>query len=306
MDKRMHVPVLLQEIVDLLQPAPGMICLDCTVGAGGHSAALAERLGPAGRLIGLDTDPSALDHARRNLASSASRVDLVHADFADAGEVLGTLGVEKVDLMLADVGFSSIQMDDPNRGFSFAADGPLDMRFDPSGPRTAADLVNRLPQDQLADLIWRHGEERLSRKIARKIVERRREAPILTTAELAGIVRAAYGPPRKGRRAGGRRIDPATRTFMALRIGVNHELESLQALLESVPRLVRPGGRAGFVSFHSLEDRLVKQAFVALRRAGTAWWVTRKPLTAGLPELEANSRSRSAKLRVVEMGPPPA
>ena len=301
-----HVPVLPKEVMELLDPAPGMICLDCTVGMAGHSAALAETVGPSGRLIGLDVDPTNLAAARSRLEAVNCRVDLVHANFAESEAVLGSLGVDRVDLVLADVGFSSAQMDDPQRGFSFATDGPLDMRFDRGRGGTAADLVNRLPQQQLADLIWKNGEERLSRKIARKIVERRSQNPILTTADLAGIVRAAYGAPRGRRSPGRRRIDPATRTFMALRIGVNHELESLEALLRSLPRLVRPCGRAAVISFHSLEDRLVKQTFAAFRRDGIGWPVTRKPVTADPAEREVNPRSRSAKLRVVELGPPPA
>jgi 16S rRNA (cytosine1402-N4)-methyltransferase len=235
----------------------------------------------------------------RGSSESAVRIDLVHANFVSARSILDGLGVGTVDLLLADLGFASTQVDDAARGFSFSAEGPLDMRLDPLGAGgSAADLVNKMPERDLADLIYQYGEERLSRRIARKIVEVRRQSPITTTSELARIVRAAYGGSGRSQR-----IDPATRTFMALRIAVNAELEALDQLLAAVPMLLGPGGVAVFISFHSLEDRRVKQAFVRLDQDGQAQRLTPKPLVADEAEVAANPRSRSAKLRALRMLP---
>ncbi len=280
----------------MLQPRAGQVTLDCTVGRGGHSAMILPRLAPGGRLIGLDLDEQNLDFSRSRLAAagvSGVQADLVHANFAAARGVLDGLGVAAVDLLLADFGFASTQMDDPRRGFSFDADGPLDMRMDRSADLTAADLIAELDEQQLADLIFRYGDERRSRAIARKIAAARRQRPIKTTGELAQLVCAAYG----GRR---QRIHPATRTFMALRIAVNGELASIEQLLADLPRLLRPGARAALISFHSLEDRLVKQAFRTWAMRGCAKLLSRKPLTADEQEQHANPRSRSAKMRVIE------
>ncbi len=293
-----HIPVLTPQVLALLQPRPGQVCLDCTVGRAGHAAAIIPRLAPGGRYIGLDVDPANIAYAQERLASAPICIDLVQANFATAPQVLRQLGVNRVDLLLADLGFSSAQMADPTRGLSFAAEGPLDMRLDPTLTTTAADLVNRLPEPELADLIYRFGEERLSRKIARKIAETRRRYPITTTAALAELIRQAYGS--RGRHAGPRhRIDPATRTFMALRIAVNDELGSLQRLLDALPQLLRPSGVAVVISFHSLEDRLVKHSFARFHRARCAERLTPKPLRADPAERQANPRSRSAKLRAI-------
>ena len=300
-----HAPVLLHETLDLLAPAPGATVLDATLGRGGHAAALLPLI-PGGRLIGLDTDPANAEFARRRLEPIAREhgvaLDVIHANFAGVRSELKELGLQGVDALLADLGFASNQMDDPQRGLAFRFDGPLDMRLDPTRGRPASEWVNTLGEAALADLIYTLGEDRASRRIARKIVERRSVSPILTTEELARTVRAAAGggpgrDRRSGPKAASRGIDPATRTFMALRIAVNGELDALDALLSALPGLLRPGGRAGIISFHSLEDRRVKQSFLQYQQAETARRLTRKPIIAGPAELAGNPRSRSAKLR---------
>lgn len=282
-----HVSVLPAEVLHFLDPQPGQVIVDATVGAGGHSRLIAERLGPSGRLIGLDRDATMLDLARPRLAEWPTT--LVQANFDRLGEVLEELGLSAVDGVLADLGFCSDQMDDPARGLSFSQEGPLDMRLDPTEGEPASALVRRLNERDLADLIYEYGEERFSRRIARRIVEARRTEPLATTAELAALVRRCVPRP-KGRHA----IDPATRVFQALRIAVNDELGALDRLLAQLPRWVKPGGRAVLISFHSLEDRRVKQAF----RERSVWEaLTRKPVQANDEEVRANPRARSAKLR---------
>ena len=296
-----HAPVLVEEVLELLAPRPGQAVVDCTLGRGGHAERLIAAVGPGGRFVGLDVDAQNVAYARDRLEPAAARADvtmsLVHADFRDVRAVLDELGVGRVDALLADLGFASSQMDEASRGLSFAREGPLDMRLDPGRDTTAAELVNTLGERELADVIYQYGEERLSRRIARKIVEARRVAPIQTTSALAELVRRAYGP-----RARRMRIDPATRTFMALRIAVNDELAALDELLASLPGLLSEGGRAVVISFHSLEDRRVKQSFVAYAQQGAARRLTRKPVTAGEAEREANPRARSAKLRALRWG----
>ncbi|HET6574499.1 MAG TPA: 16S rRNA (cytosine(1402)-N(4))-methyltransferase RsmH [Fimbriiglobus sp.] len=280
-----HTSVLAAEVTRLLDPTPGETWVDATVGAGGHARLIAERIAPDGRLIGLDQDAAMLALARPRL--DGLPVTLVHANFDQLPEVLANLGIETVDGVFADLGFASDQVDDPARGLSFKDDGPLDMRLDPTAGRTAADLVNRLSETALADLIYEYGEERKSRRVARRIVERRKEKLFATTGELAEVVRRSV--PRSGS------IDPATRTFQALRIAVNDELGALDRLLAALPKLLRPGGRAGVISFHSLEDRRVKHAF----RDREVWdALTKKPVEASDAETAANPRARSAKLRV--------
>ncbi|MBA4063942.1 MAG: 16S rRNA (cytosine(1402)-N(4))-methyltransferase RsmH [Isosphaera sp.] len=280
-----HAAVLPAEVLDLLDPRPGQTWVDCTVGAGGHTRLVAERLGETGRLVGLDQDPTMLDLARPRLAGLP--VTLVRANFDQLPGVLANLGVGTVDGVLADLGFASDQLQDAARGLSFRDDGPLDMRLDPSAGATAADLVNTLSEAALADVFFEYGEERHSRRVARKVVERRKARPFATTADLAAVVRSCVP------RAGG--IDPATRVFQALRVAVNDELGALDRLLAALPRVVKPGGRAGVISFHSLEDRRVKQAF---RTPGVWEPRTKKPVEAGPDELARNPRARSAKLRV--------
>lgn len=280
-----HVPVLAADVLRLLDPQPGQTWVDCTTGGGGHSRMIADRLGDSGRLIGLDQDPTMLELARPRLAGRP--VTLVHANFDQLADVLRNLGIDTVDGVLADLGFSSDQVDRADRGFSFKGDGPLDMRLDPTARETAADLVNTLSEGALADVFFEYGEERHSRRVARRIVERRAEKPFATTAELADLVRRCV--PRSGG------IDPATRVFQALRVAVNDELGALDRLLAALPRVVKPGGKAGIISFHSLEDRRVKQAF----RTADVWQpVTKKPVEAGDEEAARNPRARSAKLRV--------
>ena len=297
-----HIPVLLDQVVELLSPAPGETVLDCTLGRGGHAAALMPRI-PGGAYVGIDVDPANAEFARKRLEPIAAEhgVELVvvadnFARVVDAAEHPSLVG--GVDMLLADLGFASNQMDDPARGLAFSHDGPLDMRLAGPAPGDgdgdAASLVNTLPETALADLIYRYGEERLSRRIARKIVERRSESPIKTTKELADICRRAYPPPRA---KGGRGIHPATRTFQALRIAVNGELQALSTLLERLPQLLKPRGRAAVIAFHSLEDRPVKESFLKMQQDGLAQRLTRKPITAGPEETTRNPRSRSAKLR---------
>ena len=293
-DAPQHIPVMVDPVLQFLEPAAGKIVLDCTLGRGGHAAAIIPRLAPGGRYIGLDLDPSNIQAARQKFADAPVPCDFVHANFAGAKAALDRLGVAGVDGLLADLGFSSWQLEDPSRGLSFNRQGPLDMRLDPTGPTTAADLVARLDERELADLIFNYGEERASRRIARKIVEIRRVEPIKTTRQIAEICSWAYGPA-----AHRSRIDPATRTFQALRIAVNDEMGNLQALLEQMPRLMRLEGRAVVISFHSLEDRLVKQAFAGWHVQGMARKLTKKPLIADESEQAANRRSRSAKLRAI-------
>ncbi len=299
MNETGHIPVLPRAVLDALDPKPGQSVLDATLGRGGHAALILPRIANGGRYIGLDLDPANAAFSQQRLAPLAEQhgvvLEVIRSNFAAAPAALGG---ERVDLLLADLGFASNQMDDPARGLAFSQEGPLDMRLDPDAPDSAADLVNSLPEQELADLIYGLGEERLSRRIARKIVEQRRRSPIQTTVELARIVRQAYGP-----RAGRSRIDPATRTFMALRIAVNGELDALDQLLADLPALLAPSGRVGIISFHSLEDRRVKRAFLEMEQEGGFERLTRKPITAEPDEAAANPRSRSAKLRVARRLP---
>lgn len=285
----MHVPVLLNECLELLAVQPGMTVVDGTLGGGGHTTALALRVGPSGRIISLDRDPAA---AAAFAPRQPSNVIVRVANFCDAVDVLEELGIESVDAALLDLGLSSDQLADQERGFSFHSHGPLDLRFDPTRGEPAWRLLKRISERDLADLIYRYGEERASRAIARRICAERRARPIETAGHLADLVRQCV------RRSKHHAIDPATRTFQALRIAVNRELESLQTALDRLPFKLRPGGRLAVISFHSLEDRVVKQAF----RDATRWSaVTRKPVVASELERQSNPRSRSAKLRVGEL-----
>jgi 16S rRNA (cytosine1402-N4)-methyltransferase len=291
-----HVPVLTDAVLQYLGPERGGLFVDCTVGLGGHSKALLET--GATRVIGFDRDPDALAAAHLTLAPWADRVELVHADYRSFDEVLDRRSIGSIDGALADLGVSSLQLDSEGRGFSFQRDEPLDMRMDTTSGDTAADIVARASEEDLANAIYNYGEERFSRRIARSIVNARREEPITTTGRLAGIVRRAV--PRRGYM----RIDPATRTFQALRIWVNRELEGLDRFIESVVRRLRAGARLVVISIHSLEDRIAKHTLRALeqkREAGsTVTVLTKKPVTASDAELAANPRSRSAKLRAAE------
>ena len=284
-----HVPVLAAEAVAWLAVRPGLVIVDGTVGGGGHTRILSELVGEDGLVIGLDRDSGSLQAVRTRLPTA--NVRLVHANFCDLPDVLRELELPAVDGVLLDLGLSSDQLADHERGFSFDAAGPLDLRFDTTTGRPAWQLIEQMRAEPLADLIYEFGEERFSRRIARAIVETRRQEPIRTAAQLATLVRRCV--PR-GRHE---RIDPATRTFQALRIAVNEELQSLTLALQRVPDCLRPGGRMVVISFHSLEDRLVKHAF----RADPRWTVlTKKPVRPGDLEVAQNPRSRSALLRAAE------
>jgi 16S rRNA (cytosine1402-N4)-methyltransferase len=287
-----HVPVLTAEALHLLQPERGGVFVDCTVGLGGHASALLSA--GATRLVGLDRDGDALELARGVLEPWRDRVTLIHADYRMLDAVLDDLGVSRVDGALADLGVSSMQFDQPGRGFSFQRDEPLDMRMDRTSGDRAAELVARSSEEDLANAIFQFGEERFSRRIARAIVYARREAPIETTGRLAAIVRRAI--PRRG----SLRIDPATRTFQALRIWVNQELEGLDRFLEAAVRRLRQGARLVVVSFHSLEDRIVKHTFRALAQSEVVKVLTKRPMVPTDEEVGRNPRARSAKLRAAE------
>lgn len=286
----LHVPVLAAEVLEVLRPRPGMIIVDGTLGGGGHTRLLAERVVPGGQVISLDRDLGPVEAIRANKGDLPIRA--AQANYVELPQILASASIAKVDGILLDIGLSSDQLADANRGFSFQEDGPLDMRFDTSEGRSAAQIVAYTEERELADLIYQFGEERYSRRIAKKIVETRRREPILTTHALAELVRSCV--PRS---ADSQRIHPATRTFQALRIAVNDELGSLQRALRDLPDVLSPRGRLAIISFHSLEDRLVKEAFRSDARLAV---ITKKPIVANEQESADNPRSRSAKLRVAE------
>jgi len=275
--------------MQFLNPQPGGKFIDATLGAGGHSAAILERTAPDGRLLALDQDQSALEQAKRTLQLFGSRIEYGHSNFRNIHDVAEEHGFLQADGILADIGISSMLVDDPSRGFSFMREGPLDMRMDRSQDLTASDVVNTYRENEIADIVYQFGEERRSRKIARSIVHSR---PLQTTLDLTRAVERVLGGPRYGQ------IHPATRTFQALRIYVNDELGSLETFLDSAMTVVRPGGRLVVITFHSLEDRIVKNRFRAPAVPGRA--LTKKVVTAGDDEVRLNPRSRSAKLRAWE------
>jgi 16S rRNA (cytosine1402-N4)-methyltransferase len=290
-----HVSVLLEEVLEALRPRGGMgfRALDATVGAGGHSLGLLERSAPDGSLVGLDADSDALALARQRLAPFGDRAQLFNRNFRD----LDQLELEPFDAIVMDLGLSSMQLDSSGRGFSFRGDEPLDMRFFVAGPGstgdTAADLLNSLDESELERILRDYGEEPRARRVARSIVARRQRAPFERTGDLVAAVTAALGPARG-------RIHPATRTFQAVRIAVNDELAALEAGLDAAPKLLAVGGRIAVISFHSLEDRMVKWRFRAWADEGWLAIVTRKPMVPSEAERRSNSRARSAKLRVAE------
>ena len=283
-----------REVLAFLAPEHGGVFVDCTIGLGGHARAVLES--GATRVIGLDRDSAALAVAARNLEAWRDRVELVHADYRAIASVLDQRGIERVDGTLADLGMSSFQLEAEGRGFSFQRDDPLDMRMDATAGPTAADLLRDAPEDEIADAIFRYGEERFSRRIARSIVQARLQTPIQTTSRLADLVRRAI--PRRGFS----RIDPATRTFQALRIWVNRELEGLDQFLAAAVSRLRAGARMVVITFHSLEDRIVKHTMRALaaREPAAIRVLTKKPVVPRPDEIERNPRARSAKLRVAE------
>jgi len=288
-----HVPVMTAEALQFLAPERGGVFVDCTLGLGGHTKAMLEA--GATRVIGIDRDQEAIARARVTLAPWADKVELVHSDYRAISSVLDDLHVAQIDGALADLGVSSMQFDETGRGFSFQRDEPLDMRMDRTSGETAAQLIARAEEHELADTIYAYGEERFSRRIARAIVHARREAPIDTTLKLAAIVRRAI-PSR-----GYQRIDPATRTFQALRIWVNSELDGLDSFLSTIAARLRAGARLVVITFHSLEDRIVKHTLRALEKsAGAVKVLTKKPVVPGDDEIARNPRARSAKLRAAE------
>ena len=290
----MHEPVMVAEVLEHLAPSRGGVFVDCTLGLGGHSRALLE--GGASKLIGVDRDPAALELARAALSEFGDRVELVHSDYRRIDELLDARGLTEVDGVLADLGVSSMQLDAPGRGFSFRRDEPLDMRMDTTAGPTAAEAIRDADEQTLADVIYEFGEERHARRIARSLMEHKKRAPIETTGQFADIVRRAI--PRKGYM----RIDPATRTFQAIRIWVNRELEGLDAFLLHAARRLSPGGRLAVITFHSLEDRIVKHTLRSLQAAGEIGLTvrTKRPVVPTEVEVERNPRARSAKLRAAE------
>lgn len=284
----LHVPVLAAEILHWLAPQPGQILVDGTLGGGGHTRLLAEKLRGEGYVLAVDRDPKAVMAAEENLRGL--NVKVANASYVELPAILAELGVPAVHGILLDLGLSSDQLADEDRGFSFQSSGPLDLRFNPEEGEPASRLLARLKENELADIIFQFGEERFSRRIARQIVATRAEHPLRTADQLAALVRRCVPRSPDG-------IDPATRTFQALRIAVNRELEAVERALRELPGLLAPGGRIAIISFHSLEDRLVKEAFRSDERLTV---LTKKPLTASPAEVAANPRSRSAKLRVAE------
>ncbi len=290
-----HIPVMLQEVVTLLRCEPGRIYVDATLGSGGHAEEILRRTEPDGRVIGIDWDGKAIEEATKRLQSFGRRVSILRENYCHLPEILQSAGIDGVDGILLDLGLSSLQLDEKERGFSFREEGPLDMRMDRREKCTAADLVNGLPATELERILLDYGEERWARRIARAIVLEREKEPIQTTRALSRIV---YGAIPK--RYPSRRIDPATRTFQALRMKVNRELENLKEMLESGWKVLEKGGRICILTFHSLEDRMVKEAYRRLEREGKMRILTKRPLRPSEEEVKKNPRSRSAKLRCAE------
>lgn len=302
-----HVPVLLKEAIEILGLKPGKFIIDGTVGAGGHAAEILKKIEPGGTLLGIDWDDSAIERAKLNVKGQTSKVIFVHENYADLPKILKEKNLLKADGLIIDLGFSTEELEKSGRGFSFLKDEPLDMRYDigevesekgkvKSGERiqTVAEIVNSYSEKELADIFYIYGEERMSRQIAKKIVEERRKERIMTTGRLVEVVKMAVG---KGYEKG--RINPATRVFQALRIYVNKELENLETILKNLPEIIRPNGRVVIISFHSLEDRIVKNYFKQMEKEGKGEILTKKPVVASKEEIISNPRSRSAKLRAI-------
>ena len=292
-----HVPVLAEPLAEQISCPQDGVMVDATIGHGGHSFLFGTRLGPAGTLIGFDCDSRSLERARQRLEALSCKVILVKSNFARIAERLGEVGIREVDFILADLGLCSRQLSDSEIGLSFRTDMPLDMRIDASLETTAADIVNDLDEKSLADLIFQYGQDRASRRIARYIVDRRRRERIATTGQLASVVCRALRAPDRKRKS---RKHPATRTFQALRIAVNHEIENLKELLSSAPALLRKDGCLAVISYHSLEDGLVKRDFKGRAAEGLYRLCTKKPIVPSDEEIAANNRARSAKLRIAQ------
>ena len=292
-----HIPVLAETLAEQINLLPDAVMVDATIGQGGHSFLFGQTLGRRGVLIGLDVDKNSIETARAKLEGLACKVILICANFSQISEQLGNQGIEKVDFILADLGVCSAHLADVEMGLSFQSNMPLDMRIDKRLKRTAADIVNKADAKSLADLIYKFGQDRASRRISRFIVEQRRRQPITTTGQLAAIVCRALKQPGRKRKS---RIHPATRTFQALRIAVNNELENLEKLLGSASQLLNQNGRIAIISFHSLEDRLVKSNFKQNEKDGIYKVMTKKPIVPSREEIAANRRARSAKLRIAQ------
>ncbi len=293
----LHIPVMLKEALDYLKLKPGQVIVDATAGTGGHSLKILEKISPEGKLIAIDRDEDSLKIADKNLKAYKSSYQLVHGNFMDIDSILHSRGVDKVDGILFDLGISSFQLDDAERGFSFQKNGPLDMRMDRTSYISAYDLINNLHEDEISELLWTFGQERWHRRIARLIVRQREISPITTTSQLSDVVLKAL--PYSYRRSY-HRIHPATRTFQAIRIAVNRELETLEKALDKAVNLLNEGARICVISFHSLEDRIVKFKFREEAARGALEIITPKPLSPDDSESQVNPSSRSAKMRVAE------
>ncbi|MBI4993946.1 16S rRNA (cytosine(1402)-N(4))-methyltransferase RsmH [Candidatus Wolfebacteria bacterium] len=295
-----HIPVLLKESIEILNPRDGEFFIDGTIGSGGHSAAILEKIGPSGKLLGIDWDKNAIERLRIGKFKNCKNIILVNANYADLPEILEKNNLPQADGLIVDLGFSSTQIESSGKGFSFLKNEPLDMRYG-NEDLTAAEVINSFSEKDLADLIFKYGEERFSRQIAKKIVDERKKERILTTFQLVEIIKKALPAGRQGvpKNYEKGRINPATRTFQALRIYVNRELENVQTLLENLEKILKPQGRAAIISFHSLEDRLVKNYFRDLAKNEKAEILTKKPITASDEEIKENPRSRSAKMRAI-------
>jgi 16S rRNA (cytosine1402-N4)-methyltransferase len=296
-ESRYHTPVMINEVLNHLSLSPGKIVVDATVGTGGHSEAILARILPGGRLIGIDRDAESLAIARERLVAFNSSCDFVHENFVNIDTVLSHLNIKKVDAIFFDLGISSFQLENPNRGFSFQYEGPLDMRMDRDSYISAYDLVNNLNEEEISTLLWHFGQERWHNRIARLLVKERKHHPIATTRELANIVVRSI-PHRYGHRH--YRIHPATRTFQAVRIAVNRELETLESAINKAIAVLSKKARISIISFHSLEDRVVKLSFRQAHAQGLINIITPKPLTASTAEIHGNPSSRSSKLRAAQ------
>ncbi len=297
LEEQLHVPVMLREVLDYLKLAPGQIIVDATLGTGGHSLEILKRITPGGRLVGIDRDENSLAICRQRLAEFRHNTELVHANFSDLDQLVANLGLDKIDGIVFDLGISSYQLRDAQRGFSFQEEGPLDMRLDKSSYISAYDLVNNLNENEISQILWNFGQERWHNRIAHLLVQERRNEPISTTKQLANLVMRAI--PHRYRRSY-YRIHPATRTFQAVRIAVNRELEILESAVKKAVAILRKQARICVISFHSLEDRVIKHTFRALRAEGLIDIITAKPLTPQAAEIEVNPSSRSSKFRVAE------
>ncbi|MDD5006134.1 MAG: 16S rRNA (cytosine(1402)-N(4))-methyltransferase RsmH [Candidatus Omnitrophica bacterium] len=294
-DKFIHKPVMLEEILSFLEPKKGTTIVDATIGTAGHAIEIVKRIAPAGKLVGIDRDQESLEIAKERLKEYGSRCIFIHDNFCNIDKILTSLDIKRVDGVILDLGISSFQLSNATRGFSFVNEGPLDMRMDRTNSISAFDLVNNLTQEEIASLLWQFGQERFSRRIARMIINKRNESVIDTTTGLASIVLKALPHQRQYQR-----IHPATRTFQALRIAVNQELESLEIFLQKIDKFMSKGGKICILTFHSLEDRIAKINFRNLAKTKEFKLIVKKPITPTIEEVKDNPRSRSAKLRILE------